>query len=108
MLDPRKILLNLSNLFLNRVHAPLVISYSQTKFVMENSLFLEIFLNLAIKLYGIIRYQVLRIMRNYMGSAGWMTWRLGEIKRLWKLSRSGFLAGSKNMDQVKVRAGRPD
>ena len=75
---------------------------------MENSLFLEIFLNLAIKLYGIIRYPVLRIMRNYMGSPGWMTWRLGEIKRLWKLSRSGFLAGSKNMDQVQVRAGRPD
>ncbi len=29
-------------------------------------------------------------------------------KVLWKLSRSGFLAGSKNMDQVQVRAGRPN
>ena len=101
-----KILLNLSNLFLNPVRSIGNILLAD-KFVMENSLFLEVFLNLAIKLYGIIRYQVLRIMRNYMGSPGWMTW-LGEIKRLWKLSRSGFLAGSKNMDQVQVRAGRPD
>ena len=50
-------------------------------------------------------------IENYeelQGSPGWMTWRLREIKRLWKLAKSGFLAGSKNMDRVQVRAGRPN